>query len=533
MMRDLPALLCATVAAVAAAALGCRAMTEPSPLPLERASGHVEAWLDSHRDQPPMVRAFVQRMPKGGDLHNHLSGAVYAEAYVKWGAAANYSLDPATNALIPPGSHAPGMIRLRDVLEDATAYSKLIDHLSTRNLAYDGQSGHDQFFQTFGEFGSVSWNHGADMIARLASRAADEHIQYLELMVTVHSESMDAALKADTSGLREALGAAGSSTPPAQPDFAKALGRLDQLGLSQWIEEGRASLETMSRSARSKLEQGDRGRDVHIRYLQQSNRVLEPEQVFAQLAFAFALAEADPRVVGINLVAPEDNRVALRDYTLHMQMVRFLGTRHPGVGVALHAGELTLGLVPPSDLRFHIRQAVEIAGARRIGHGVDVFYEDRAFELLEHMRDDRIAVEICLTSNDVILGVEGRNHPFLHYRAAGVPAVLASDDAGVSRIDLSNEYLRAVRDYGLGYEDLKELSRNSLEYSFIPGESLWETTSPFTMVEACAGDEPGADACTPACRAFLDASERAAQQWRLEAAFVEFERLPWLQPSAD
>ena len=61
-----------------------------------------------------------------------------------------------------------------------------------------------------------------------------------------------------------------------------------------------------------------------------------------------------------------------------------------------------------------------------------------------------------------------------------MPAVLASDDAGVSRIDLSNEYLRAVRDYGLGYEDLKELSRNSLEYSFIPGESLWETTSPFT-----------------------------------------------------
>ena len=53
------------------------------------------------------------------------------------------------------------------------------------------------------------------------------------------------------------------------------------------------------------------------------------------------------------------------------------------------------------------RQAVEIAGARRIGHGVDVFYEDRSFALLEHMRDDRIAVEICLTSNDVILGGDG------------------------------------------------------------------------------------------------------------------------------
>lgn len=528
-MRDLTALLCLTVAG----ALGCRAMVEPSTPPLERASGHVAAWLDSHRDQPPMVRAFVQRMPKGGDLHNHLSGAVYAEAYVKWGAAANYSLDPASNDLIPPSSHAPGMIRLRDVLEDSTAYSKLIDHLSTRNVAFAGQSGHDQFFQTFGEFGAVSWNHGADMIARLASRAAEEHIQYLELMVTVHSEGMDAALKAGIPGLKAALGSAERGGSSAQPDFAKALALLDEGGLTEWAEEGRANLESMSRSARSKLEQDDRGRDVHIRYLQQSNRVLEPEEVFSQLAFAFALAEEDPRMVGINLVAPEDNRVALRDYTLHMRMIRFLGTRHPGVRVALHAGELTLGLVPPNDLRFHIRQAVEIAGARRIGHGVDVFYEDRSFALLEHMRDDRIAVEICLTSNDVILGVEGRNHPFLHYREAGVPTVLASDDAGVSRIDLSNEYLRAVRDHGLGYEDLKELSRNSLEYSFIPGDSLWETTSPFTMVKACAGDEPGADACTPACRAFLDSSERAAQQWRLEAAFAEFERLPWLQPSAD
>ncbi len=122
MRQDLPALLCVIVAAV----LGCRAMTEPAPSPLDRDTRHVTEWLDRYRDQPPMVRAFVQRMPKGGDLHNHLSGAVYAEAYVKWGAAANYSLDPASNALIPPSSHAPGMIRLRDVLEDSTAYSSSI-----------------------------------------------------------------------------------------------------------------------------------------------------------------------------------------------------------------------------------------------------------------------------------------------------------------------------------------------------------------------------------------------------------------------
>jgi adenosine deaminase/adenosine deaminase CECR1 len=269
--------------------------------------------------------------------------------------------------------------------------------------------------------------------------------------------------------------------------------------------------------------------NVTVRLIAQTNRVGQPEQVFAQFTFAFELAEADPLVVGINLVAPEDHAVALRDYNLHMRMVGYLASQRPEVNISLHAGELTMGMVPPEDLRFHIRQAVEIAKARRIGHGVSILYEDEPFELMAKMKERGILVEICLTSNDVILNVKGADHPFPDYLRAGVPVTLASDDEGVARIDLSNEYLRAARDYGLTYPDLKRLARNSLEYSFLSGESLWQSNAPYKLASVCAGDTPGTQAPSENCGQLLKRSERARQQWRLEAAFIEFENLPWLR----
>jgi adenosine deaminase len=156
--------------------------------------------------------------------------------------------------------------------------------------------------------------------------------------------------------------------------------------------------------------------------------------------------------------------VARRDYTRHMQIIRFLAHDVP---VALHAGELWLGLVPPPDLTFHIREAIEIAGARRIGHGVALAFERDMEGLIAEMRARPVVVEVNLTSTDLILGVRGKDHPLPAYLAAGVPVVLSSDDAGISRIDLTNEYMRAARDYGLGYRMLKAIARNALIHSFL------------------------------------------------------------------
>ena len=76
-------------------------------------------------------------------------------------------------------------------------------------------------------------------------------------------------------------------------------------------------------------------------------------------------------------------------------------------------------------------------------------------------------VEINLSSNAIILGVHGKNHPLATYLAAGVPVVLSTDDAGVSRINMTNEYFRAVHDQGLDYPTLKSIARNALIHSFL------------------------------------------------------------------
>jgi adenosine deaminase len=136
-----------------------------------------------------------------------------------------------------------------------------------------------------------------------------------------------------------------------------------------------------------------------------------------------------------------------------------------------HAGELAPGLVPPAGLRFHIRGAVEVGHAERIGHGVDVMEEDRPLDLLREMAQKHIAVEICLTSNDLILGVRGDRHPFPIYRKFGVPVVIATDDEGVSRSDMTREYLRAVQGYALSYGDVKKMVSDSIEYGFADRET--------------------------------------------------------------
>ena len=159
----------------------------------------------------------------------------------------------------------------------------------------------------------------------------------------------------------------------------------------------------------------------------------------------------------------------MADYAPQMKMVGFLHGLYPKVHISLHAGELAAGLVPPDGLCCHIRLAVEDAHAERIGHGVDVMHEDRPYELLKEMAAKHVMVEINLTSNDVILGVTGKDHPFPVYRRFGVPVALSTDDEGVSRIDLTNEYVRAAETYSLRYADLKQMVRTGLEHDFLAG----------------------------------------------------------------
>jgi adenosine deaminase/adenosine deaminase CECR1 len=151
-----------------------------------------------------------------------------------------------------------------------------------------------------------------------------------------------------------------------------------------------------------------------------------------------------------------------------MKMFRFLKSLYPGVKVAMHAGELALGDVPPEDLQFHIDQAVNLAGADRIGHGIDLAHETNIVSIMQRMRARDIPVEINLTSNAFINGVQGQDHPVTLYRKYGVPYVISTDDAGVTRHNLANEYVLFASRYKPGYAEVKKASYNSIRYAFLP-----------------------------------------------------------------
>jgi len=123
----------------------------------------------------------------------------------------------------------------------------------------------------------------------------------------------------------------------------------------------------------------------------------------------------------------------------------------------------------------------------------------------------------------VILGIKGKDHPFSLYRKFGVPMALSTDDEGVSRIDLTNEYVRAVESYYLSYADLKHLVRKVWNTAFLPSASLWASPDFARFADACGAEVASVDKPRSACETFLKGSEKAEQQWELERRFRVFE----------
>ena len=481
------------------------------------------AFEAAKKQGPLALHDFLVAMPKGADLHVHLSGGVYAESWIR--AAGEDGLCIDTKALSfakPPSGGCPkilGQVSAADLLANIQApgnqdlYDKLINAFSMRSFVpYAGWSGHDQFFATFGHFSGTDKRHTGEWVDEVVSRAAAQNEQYMELMET--PPFSHAAAIAKEAGW--------------DANFAEYRQKLLDAGLDQEVDAAREHIHS-ALELRNKLEhcgQADAapGCKVQVRFIYQILRGNPKEQVFAQTLLGFETISKLPEFVGINFVMPEDGYLSMTDYTLQMHMLDYLHSVYPSVHITLHAGELAPGMVPPEGLRFHIRQAVELGHAERIGHGVDVMHEDRAPELLKEMARKHIMVEINLTSNEGILRIKGADHPLPFYRRAGVPVALSTDDEGVSRIDLTHEYVKAAEDFNLSYAELKQMARTGMEHDFLPGKSLWAAEDVFTTpVAACRGQLLGAEKPAAGCKAFLDGSEKATAQWEQERRFREFE----------
>ena len=516
----IPRTIALRLAALSLAALP--ALASPSPARAQAGSREAAtaAAMERLRDSPPRLYAFLREMPKGADLHMHLSGAVYAESFIRWAVEDGLCISRRDLTIIrQPCTLTPDTVAASAAFGDQELYDRLIDAMSMRNWnPARPLSGHDQFFATFDHFTTTPRRVGDEM-AEAQSRAASGRVSYLELMQTA-----DGGVSI---GLGSRVLGDSAFAPGRTQDFAamrQAL--LANGGTAAAVAAARANLTRIEARRDTVLgclpgRQADPGCAVQARWLYQVLRGLQPQQVLAMILTGFELAKADPRVVGFNLVMPEDGRISMRDFTLHMRWIDYLHQFYPQVKITLHAGELAPGLVPPEGMRFHIRQSVELGHASRIGHGVDIMYEDRPEELLREMARRGVMVEIALTSNDGILGVRGKDHPLSAYRAFGVPVALATDDEGVSRSEMTREWVKAVEEQGLGYRDLKAMARTSLEHAFVEGASLWSDGRRFTPVAACA---PAAGGLTGArCGAFVAGSTRARLQRDLELGFRDFE----------
>ena len=422
-----------------------------------------ERYFESIRQDPNLLLAFLREMPKGGDLHIHLTGSIYAESYVQWLADKGDCVEPGKLELSSGPCDSP-TVPVTKAFTDPGLYSRLIEAFSTRNWQYSGKSAHDDFFDSFGKVAFATEGVVDKMLAETASRAASEHELYQEPMFTQTGPELEV--------LAKKLG--------WDDNFAVMQQKLLANGLLPILATARQELQFAENMRDQRLKCGgpaaDPGCQVVQRYLAQVSRGKPKEVVFAQMLAGFLLSGADPTVappsphlVGINLVMAEDWYVPMHDFPLHMKMLGFLHEQYPHVHIALHAGELVQGMVPPEGLQFHIRDSVEAGHAERIGHGIDVMNEARPFELLQEMAKHNVMVEICLTSNDMILGVRGKQHPLHEYLRAGVPVALATDDEGVARSDMTHEYLKAVQEQELTYVQLKKMARTSLEHAFLSG----------------------------------------------------------------
>jgi len=177
-----------------------------------------------------------------------------------------------------------------------------------------------------------------------------------------------------------------------------------------------------------------------------------PEE--AQRRVREALDCRDCGVVGVDLAGDEAN------YPPGLFSRALALAREGGLGVTVHAGEFA----GPSSIWTAIYQL----GARRIGHGIRAV-EDR--RLLDYLREQRITLEICPTSN-VRLGLVRSlaAHPLRRLIDAGVPVTINSDDPVLLDTDLSRELILVAQALALRDGALADFMAAAARAAFLPEE---------------------------------------------------------------
>jgi len=415
------------------------------------------AYLEAIRSDKNELRAFFHAMPKGGDIHHHLTGAVYAEDLIDIAARHGMYVDPGTGQL-SVGTTPPALVPVSAAYDNPALYQNLVRAWSMHDFPRESGQGSLHFFSAFLLTSSASLYQG-EMIAAVRNRAAGENVMYIETMVTVPEGA--AQVKKIVAGR------------PWDDNLSVMRLNLLDAGLREICRQNAAHIAAYD--AESLALCTPSGKNVAVRYLFAVSRISERRTVFANMVQAFETANQSSLVVGVNIMGPDDSYYGRTDCRLSMRMVEYLRSVYPEVRVALHAGEQTIGTVPPEDLWFHVADAIATAHADRIGHGVDIMSEDDAFGTIARMAEKQVPVEILLTSNYQILGVPPDQHPVSVYAHHNVPVIIATDDPGIERTDLTEQYvLLASHCPAISWEQIRRFNRNSIRYSFLPEKEKQE-----------------------------------------------------------
>ncbi|GEK08536.1 adenosine deaminase [Pseudoalteromonas peptidolytica] len=191
-----------------------------------------------------------------------------------------------------------------------------------------------------------------------------------------------------------------------------------------------------------------KGQDIQVNLIGIMSRTFGVEKCQYELDALLAFKE---QLVAIDLAGDE------LGFPGELFIEHYKQVRDAYLGVTVHAGE--------AEGAVSIWQAIKELGATRIGHGVKAIHDPA---LMDYLRDNRIGIESCLTSNIQTSTVESlTTHPLKAFLDHGVLATINTDDPAVQGIELDNEYSHAAAAAGLDLSDIHKAQRNAVEIAFL------------------------------------------------------------------
>ncbi|WP_439106071.1 adenosine deaminase family protein [Congregibacter sp.] len=405
-------------------------------------SDDVAAWFETFKREASdeELYRFLYAMPKGGDLHNHLSGSIRSEWFYDLALAQSdrgyrYYTRVKINNCRSFGENAfvenPYLMLFVNVQE--SNYQRLSacekeEYLPLNELNLEekeawldslrldkAHEGRDEFFQTHWQrMGDLYLNPylAADALVLNMQKFGAEGLMYLESMIGV-------------------------------------LGFIDSNG-----EE--ISPDDVANIYRTRLRDADAlATGVEVRLQVAILRFLPAADEALRYLYDFVSRHND-LFVAVNMVGREDND---KGYPLRfLETLRDLRRTNHKVRLSIHAGEV-------EEPNSHVRDTM-LLGADRIGHGINLISDPDTMRL---MRNGAYLVEINLVSNLLLQYVgDYSEHPFPEYLRTDIPVALSTDDRGMWDSNLSDEFFVAVKEFNLSWDELLLLSRNSIAYGFLP-----------------------------------------------------------------